>query len=59
MHHEHHVGSSHAEKGNEEKKKECFVCAWPEPVASRAGPVVYAAAEPSEHARVRARPTLY
>ena len=43
------------------KRKECFVCgcAWPEPVASRAGPVVYAAAEPSEHARVRARPTLY
>ena len=41
--------------------KECFVCAWPEPVASRVGPVVYgvAAAEPSEHVRVRARPTLY
>ena len=36
--------------------KECFVCAWPEPVASRAGPVVYAAAEPSEHARVRSEP---
>ena len=36
--------------------KEYFVCAWPEPVASRAGPVVYAAAEPSEHARVRSEP---
>ena len=31
-------------------------CVWPEPVASRAGPVVYAAAEPSEHARVRSEP---